>query len=350
MYAFESRLTLFLLIANQSPFYPIPLPKVASPISLGLPGPHQLSNASLALYLIRIFLSSTEGQQAFPQGTKTFSSPPSRETTGMTDDQSLEVDLDLTEVERKGLENSRWPGRCQVVKSPSTSSSSSTTYHLDGAHTTDSLALCAKWFVSVSSETSSDKKPKPIRALIFNCTNGRKAEELLGSMLDAVESNLSSEGSRSSASRFQFANQWFDQVRFCTNTTFKDGASAGGESYLSGTAWVLIRVWGLTASILLPPLATLSDLTSVAASTDSSTLSLTVQQELKTAYEKLIDSGSNPQVQVKASIQDAIESIESQDDREVDVLVAGSLHLVGGVMAHLKEWGWLDQSLKSVGE
>lgn len=91
------------------------------------------------------------------------------------------------------------------------------------------------------------------------------------------------------------------------------------------------------------------DLTSVVASTDSSTTALVVQQELKTAFEKLTP-GSNSNVQIEPSIQDAIESITSSNDREIHVLVAGSLHLVGGVMAHLKDWGWLDESLKSMRE
>lgn len=219
--------------STQSPFYPIPIPKVSEPISLGLAGPHQLSNASLALHLIRIFLNSSKGEEVFPKAFESFNPPlEPLDPSETLDDQSLKADLNLSETERKGLENSRWPGRCQIVKPPLSSGNdddrSSMTFYLDGAHTTDSLALCASWFVEASSRANREKKP--LKALIFNCTNGRKSEELLGATLGSTESTLKGDQvGREKVGDFKLASQYFDEVRFCTNTTFKDGASAGGE-------------------------------------------------------------------------------------------------------------------------
>ena len=45
-----------------------------------------------------------------------------------------------------GLENTKWPGRCQTVLDPN---HSSTTWYLDGAHTDESLKCCIEWFASV---------------------------------------------------------------------------------------------------------------------------------------------------------------------------------------------------------
>lgn len=40
----------------------------------------------------------------------------------------------------EGLESARWPGRCQLVEI------GSERWHLDGAHTVESLGVCGEWF------------------------------------------------------------------------------------------------------------------------------------------------------------------------------------------------------------
>jgi folylpolyglutamate synthase len=51
-----------------------------------------------------------------------------------------------------GLENARWPGRCQQIIDPARdgtrASVGKTTWFLDGAHTVESLKACAEWFTS----------------------------------------------------------------------------------------------------------------------------------------------------------------------------------------------------------
>jgi folylpolyglutamate synthase len=55
-----------------------------------------------------------------------------------------------------GLAAARWPGRCQTVVDPATPS---TRWHLDGAHTRESLLCSAQWFfapgVGLPSESDS---------------------------------------------------------------------------------------------------------------------------------------------------------------------------------------------------
>lgn len=89
-----------------------------------------------------------------------------------------------------------------------------------------------------------------------------------------------------------------------------------------------------------------TDLTSKAI--DPSDLqALSVQRELQSAWQELTGSTSSPVVQVLPSIEDAIQSVGELGGGETHVLVAGSLHLVGGVMSHLKDQGALDEKLEA---
>ncbi len=296
------------------------------PQGLGLPGQHQLINASLALALVRGFLSSAVGQQVAPEAVQLLGTGPQ-----------------LSQLEVAGLQEARWPGRCQVV--PSNDRLEGVTWYLDGAHTTDSLAVCTQWYTERSradanrasiqdaeNAQSASTASAPLRALIFNCTSGRSAPQLLGTILEEIERDElrhpSAIASADSSRAFALARKYFDAVLFCTNTTYADGGSRG-------------------------------DLVSKAV--DPSDLSaLTVQRELQQAWEVLL-AGPNgqaqdpseqnkTQVQILPSIQHAIQAVETaaqQVGREAHVLVTGSLHLVGGVMAHLKDRDLLDEALAS---
>jgi folylpolyglutamate synthase len=80
------------------------------------------------------------------------------------------------------------------------------------------------------------------------------------------------------------------------------------------------------------------DLTAVAGE-----VSLEPQENMQRAWQKVYpESQSN----VVASIQDAVE--EAKQQKAHHVLVCGSLHLVGGVMSHLKDANLLDDSLNAV--
>lgn len=62
-----------------------------------------------------------------------------------------------------GLENAKWPGRCQTVLDPNYSS---TTWYLDGAHTDESLKCCIQWFVHPNATIS--ESVSVIRCLILS--------------------------------------------------------------------------------------------------------------------------------------------------------------------------------------
>lgn len=75
-----------------------------------------------------------------------------------------------------GLLHCYWPGRCQVVIRRNI------TFHIDGAHTADSLKLCVDWFNN-QTKTSHRKK-----VLIFNSTGDRDSHEMLKMIFDNVSS------------------------------------------------------------------------------------------------------------------------------------------------------------------
>ncbi|KAH0839913.1 FolC bifunctional protein [Lanmaoa asiatica] len=230
-----------------------------------LSGRHQLLNASLAVELARTFISKND-ESSCPDP--------------------------IPEDFVAGLENTKWPGRCQTVLDPNYSS---TTWYLDGAHTDESLKCCVEWFADPSiSEPTADAR-QPLRVLIFNCTNGRSGEVFLRTMFNEIKTQLSAFMSSEEASRF------FDQIIFCSNVTYTDGHSKG-------------------------------DLTSVAFATAEHT-GPTTQDQLKQAWSNIVKEFPVDAIHSLPSIEHAIQRVrEYSATRRTDILVTGSLHLVGGVI------------------
>ncbi|KAF8195732.1 FolC bifunctional protein [Mycena galopus ATCC 62051] len=250
---------------KSSEFNVLPTIPGLSQIKLGLSGTHQTLNATLAVYLARSFLDSR-------------GSTPSEEI--------------LTDNFVRGLENARWPGRCQTVPDPVFSK---TTWYLDGAHTLESISCGMDWFVSPGVGLRADAGKKENRVLIFNCTNGRSGSTFLGSIYSHITTQLKLFNSNEDASSF------FDHVIFCTNVTYVDG--------------------GFKA-----------DITTVAM--DPADLAqLKTQNQLASAWSSVIPTFPAANVHVLPSIEHAVNLVRQieSDAGNANVLVAGSLHLVGGV-------------------
>lgn len=139
--------------------------------------------------------------------------------------------------------------------------------------------------------------------LIFNCTSGRSGLSLLGTLLSTISPSTSSSP--------------FSHAIFCTNTTYASGDSKGGTSLPLPSRTLLTRSVDLTSKAV-----------------DASDLSaLTTQHELAAAWSTLTSSHvPQAEVHVLGSIEEAVKLARAGGE-EVDVLVCGSLHLVGGVMA-----------------
>lgn len=79
----------------------------------------------------------------------------------------------LSEKVAQGVESCFWPGRCHQVRK------GNKRIFLDGAHTVESVELCAKWFQSCQ------RKENP-KVLIFNATGDRDTHKLLNILLKNV--------------------------------------------------------------------------------------------------------------------------------------------------------------------
>ncbi|OAX44521.1 FolC bifunctional protein [Rhizopogon vinicolor AM-OR11-026] len=253
--------------------------------ALGLAGAHQRSNAALAVQLAHMFLTITDpsySHMSNPNTSVAASTPQSRSV--------IEPLRSLPTSFLDGLKNAHWPGRCQTVLDPQ---QEGTKWFLDGAHTRESLECCLEWFVSpaIGLPDSPVSEGYPIRVLIFNCTSGRSGDEFLKAILQKIEEQLTKYGSPEKKEDF------FAKVIFCSNVTYTSGNFK-------------------------------SDLTSVAMSTTDDT-HLKTQREIEAAWNKLVATYSGT-VHVLPAIEDAVR--EARKTPNVNVLVTGSLHLVGGVM------------------
>jgi folylpolyglutamate synthase len=221
--------------------------------TLGLPASFQQINASLAVQLAADYLSKTN---------------------------VLDVDTTkpIPEEFVQGLEKASWPGRCQVVPD------GKVTWHLDGAHTTESLVEAAKWFAD-RSKLKSNTATK--RVLVFNQQNKdkRNIEQLLRTLHDELsEKDIK-----------------FDLAIFTTNVTWSTGAYSAELTTYS---------WGDTVD------------------------KLEVQKTFQTKWNEL--DGIKSETKVTKSVQEAVDHVRSLNEPAVDVLVTGSLHLVGGLLTVLE--------------
>lgn len=272
--------------SQASYFMEVPILPGIENVRLGLAGEHQLQNASLAVQMANIFLHSMDGSHYRPE-------PLSHIPASFI----------------SGLENAKWPGRCQTVSDPKYKS---ITWYLDGAHTAESVLCCTRWFVNsrvglrsfptsagiVANGTSdlTAEKFRCTRVLIFNCTKGRSGLELLGTMLEKTQKLLLQYKST------EHVENIFQQVIFCSNVTYADGRFKG-------------------------------DLTSRAMSADART-DLKAQYELADAWSQLVIAFPTDSIHVVPSIEHAVQTVRgiSEAFDMVSVLVTGSLHLVGGVI------------------
>ncbi|KAJ2457116.1 Folylpolyglutamate synthetase, partial [Coemansia sp. RSA 2424] len=127
-----------------------PAPVVVAPLppgtALGIAGDHQRTNAALAVALCR------EWVQRHGIGAP----PPDDDDTWIA----------------RGLAAARWPGRTQTFAAAAVPG---VVWHVDGAHTAESMAACAAWFAGVAPAHAP-------RVLLFNAAHGRDAQALLAEL------------------------------------------------------------------------------------------------------------------------------------------------------------------------
>ncbi|ROW07990.1 hypothetical protein VMCG_03656 [Cytospora schulzeri] len=182
---------------------------------------------------------------------------------------------------KDGIEQVVWRGRCEVKEEEG----GRVRWHIDGAHTTDSLKVAAKWFTE---ECGARKGP---RVLIFNQQGRTEAIDFL----DGLHSGAKREDGSS-----------FDEVIFCTNITY---ATTGYKRDFVNHQY-----------------------------DPEAIKNLTVQRTFADRWSSL---DPKAKVMVLPSIEEAInharDQTESLEEGEtVQAFITGSLHLVGGALGILE--------------
>ncbi|KAH6960635.1 Mur ligase [Fusarium avenaceum] len=179
-----------------------------------------------------------------------------------------------------GLEKVVWRGRCEVKKEDKV------TWHVDGAHTSDSLKMSARWF---KDETSGRAGP---RVMIFNQQGRSEAVDFLDSVFKATRRD---------------GKPAFDHVIFCTNVTY---ASSGYKRDFVNRQFDPAEIDKMT-----------------------------VQQRFAEKWTSLDPTST---VKVMPTIEQSIDYARHVGDNlpegeTVQALVTGSLHLVGGALGILEK-------------
>ncbi|KAL8867680.1 MAG: hypothetical protein Q9198_008427, partial [Flavoplaca austrocitrina] len=256
-------------------------------ITLGLSAPFQHSNASLAIMLASAHLQSL----SYPLPSLFPSNLPPEFI--------------------RGLEQVRWPGRCEIRREKGIA------WHLDSGHTLESIHLAASWFASeiapsspppqtqhhpssIPSTPTNNNNPEssiqtPPCILLFN-QQTRDAPSLARALFSTLSTTLRTPHP-------------FTHAVFCSNLTFK-------------------------ASGYRPDLVSIN--------TDRQKVEgLEVQKGLRDTWGEL---DADCTIEVKGSIEEAVgwvRGVAEQEGKgtEVKCLVTGSVHLVGGFLEVLDGGG-----------
>lgn len=323
-----------------------PLP---SNVHLGIVGDVQAINAGLALALVQQYHT----RAATPA------------TTNDDDDEASWVDmtsyLEAHEpTVREGLHACSWPGRCQRIDwGPKC------TFFVDGAHTEESMRIAVEWFDSVAVKEPKGALCRRRRGvLVFNCGEEKTVPDLLGHLV--ARKTTGPEGDDGPLR--------FDVVLFCPVASAKptlaqtrparamllEGPGEGGREVSLSYAQQLDR----------EALTGLCDAVEEEKRRGAETPSLPWQHALRNTWRVLqayhLSTGQQPPPQkddnakgtnnwaarleagdqaartiVKPSVGDALEEIKAMmadgEALPLDVLVTGSLYLVGNVL------GWLEK-------
>uniref|UniRef100_A0A8C7UGN4 Folylpolyglutamate synthase n=1 Tax=Oncorhynchus mykiss TaxID=8022 RepID=A0A8C7UGN4_ONCMY len=270
-------------------------PADSGPLRLGLAGHHQRSNASLALQLSHSWLQ----RRCLP---------------GRWDNSTS---LSSWAV---GLEETEWPGRTQTLKH------GPVTYFLDGAHTTRSMLACVSWFSEVASQHERTTGGPVVRVLLFNATGERDSAAMLKLLVPCH----------------------FDFAVFCPNITEAIASCNADQQNFNVSVENMLtrcldnqRSWRLLNGQEEKPgdqlLISRNVLPLVAAECCSKTLVfpciLSALQWLSQGRDSVLAHPDKRVIPVKPSV--TAKAAPLRDATGIHVLVAGSLHLVGGVLKHL---------------
>lgn len=268
-----------------------PLP--GTPGLLGIAGNHQYINAALAVASTLLFL-----KDAVFLSTLTSPAPSSLSLSPFLSDRPLLV---------QGLQTCRWPGRCQILRCPSLPH---VAFYIDGAHTSQSMAMAVKWF----DETIS---PSSLRILLFHCSHEKGVLDLFKPLV------------------YKNSSPRFDHVFFCPS-------SSARPSVLTLTSSEgILEQHALSEGYDLPKLLACLRKVQEGQKVEADK-ALVWHETLREVYTSLLlygNQSTKDHVEVVATLETAlyhrIKILEPIEGGELSVLVTGSLYLAGDVLATL---------------
>lgn len=291
------------------------------PLTLGLEGEHQRSNAALALQLAHCWLERQDHQDIWELKV---SRPSTRWQL------PLAPVFCPTPHMRHGLRDTEWPGRTQVLQR------GPLTWYLDGAHTTSSVQACVRWYCQSLQRSKRPSGGPEVHVLLFNSTGDRDSAALL-KLLQPCQ---------------------FDYAVFCPNLTeVSSTENADQQNFTVTLDQVLLRClqhqqhWSCLSEKPASP-----DLLSGSSPEPGrpGSLMLALRPPHSTSADSLVFScishalqwisqGRDPVFQLpsppKSLLSHPTASSGASVLREaaaIHVLVTGSLHLVGGVLKLLE--------------
>ncbi|KAL1415014.1 hypothetical protein MTO96_007014 [Rhipicephalus appendiculatus] len=183
-------------------------------LRLGIPGEPQQANASLALQLCKTWLSKhcSSSSAARKQVARDAAQ------RKWLHDQNLPFivpPFPISKLMAKGLEQCRWPGRCQVVPA-----GQGMTLYLDGAHTEESVHYCVRWWreAAASEQRALGPNVEVHRVLLFNCMGDRRPEVLLSYLAEEPFHVALFTPNRLTVSKSPYSDQSDFTVEKCTET------------------------------------------------------------------------------------------------------------------------------------
>ncbi|XP_047325920.1 folylpolyglutamate synthase-like isoform X2 [Impatiens glandulifera] len=275
----------------------VPL-QVVSPLDksllLGLHGDHQYINAALSVALCSTWL----------------------QRTGHTDNGYLEQTRYLPEPFLKGILTAGLQGRAQIVPDPIIESErpGDLMFYLDGAHSPESMEVCAKWF-SIAMKEENNKnlrrksQKKSDQILLFNCMSVRDPVLLLPPLMKTCVGH----------------GVHFEKALFVPNTSLYNKV---GNSVLPSNAHQVDLSWQLNLQ------RTWENLRHGERGRDSIKADIL---KAKDNGEACCYKSSTVLPSLPIAMKWLREKVRQNESTRLQVLVTGSLHLVGDVLRLIKK-------------
>ncbi|KAH3796772.1 folylpolyglutamate synthase, mitochondrial-like [Dreissena polymorpha] len=341
-------------------------------LKLGIKGYVQTLNAALALQLCHTWMLKYKerfiNNKAPPKDQSDMSLGPesTASVTPSADQMYIPTvsPITLTQNEVKGLEECVWLGRNQVMNV------SGVSFYLDGAHTVESIQQCVEWFKTETETEKSNYRDGVYRILLYNCTGDRDSFTLMKPLVScgfdaalfcpnlAYEISVSADQTNYTVTKESQCKRCITNKETFDELLRQQQNIGGSNSMETGTTgnkaefqslffssisecinWICKRKWYenrvVSEKLIKGDLLNNSEVCINRDSTDASGINGTCISDTKVTNR--VESGQGLQTGDEDVYKYVNQASEDADIQHVEVLITGSLHLVGGALRVLWE-------------